>query len=510
MKKLLRKSISCISILTAASLTLTACDPPIIFEKKKDPYVLQELSVNDIQEDVYYVKSGTKFTAVNLPSGTVSGPTSQPDPNRIIWMDTATTERLIPALYKGDTIAIKSASLDVNEVSLERFKDCGYSIGVYGTSYNSDRKLIDLNYKSNVIDYTSAAVGLQGISDELHIASVAGKNVTEDMIDASGIMKNMEQAKTYEISYYSGTDYKTSEIKADLHMLESWELYDVKNIETTKRGYLSISLPDDLKSGWYLIDGKGLFKYIDHAKGDGPEYNGSELNDPYYLDEAESARAYSQVYSIDFGQRTVNPTVVIAYISGSAVGTPAASLIAPDGTRYAFRQSDTPPSGDKKAEQSSSYNVSNTDGGPTKYLLLPLEQAMSGQWDIYVTPRNLKVSDVHVVSNTLNEMTTQEVKEFTLDKDEENITFFARWKGAEGERLEDDQMFGYFIYPDGTTYMLKRDDDMQELHYDTTYIPKGTYQMVIYHYSNTTIPDNSYGSRPYSKNYNNVIISKTQ
>ena len=71
-------------------------------------------------------------------------------------------------------------------------------------------------------------------------------------------------------------------------------------------------------------------------------------------------------------------------------------------------------------------------------------------------------------------------------------------------------MFGYFIYPDGTTYMLKRDDDMQELHYDTTYIPKGTYQMVIYHYSNTTIPDNSYGSRPYSKNYNNVIISKTQ
>lgn len=64
--------------------------------------------------------------------------------------------------------------------------------------------------------------------------------------------------KEYHLTFYAGTYYQTATIKADEKFLQYYEAYVIEKAENTKNGYLKFSMPDDAKSGYYMIEGAGF------------------------------------------------------------------------------------------------------------------------------------------------------------------------------------------------------------------------------------------------------------
>lgn len=471
-----------ILILIAGSCaSLTGCQAPVIFEKKKSAYEITELSVDELEDDTYYVKSGTKFIEVYLPTASFQGGVDMPSSDRVIYMQRK--EALIPTLYKGDTIVFRSTKLDVSALTLERFKDCGYSIGIYGAIYDEDTQLLSFKRDQNVIENSPADQALASYSDDIGIQTIDSNYVSAASLDESGNITGLERNQTYEIGYYEGTQYATANVEANRHVLESWEMISIpeSNVTKTKMGYLSIAIPEDFKPGWYYIKDAGFFKYIDHAKGDGENPEGTEMNVEYYASKTDALKSYSQMYAVNFDKNTAKPTIEVIYDAGSlSTGQTAQGyVIAPDETQYDMKQSDEKPLIDD------STDIAYTSGSAKKaYLTCSLDMAMAGKWQVVLTPKSLSILEVKVIDNGLAEGATEVEKIYAFDSPQKQITFYGKWQGS-----KEANVYGYLIYPDGTTYNFKNDENNQMLLLKRSYLPAGTYTIKLYHYSDTILTE---------------------
>lgn len=497
-RKVLIKGAALVLVLFSC-IGLTGCHMPVIFEEKKGAYDIEELSVDELKENVYYVKSGTKFVEVYTPSGTISDKADMPSSDRIIYMKQK--EAMIPTLYKGDTLVYKSTTLDTTEVVLERFKDCGYSVGIYGATYDEASQLIKFDREDDVVSLTPADNNLSTYSRDIGIQSINSSYVTESNLDDAGNLTGLEKDASYEIGYYAGTQYETTKLTADRHVLESWEMLKITetDITKTKRGYLSISIPEDFPSGWYYIGNAGFFKYINHAKGEGEDPEGAEMNVEYYDSEVDALSVYSQMYAVTFNKNTSKPTIEVIYDASSLTDGQKVKgfVIAPDSMQYEMIQSDTKPLIDDSND--STYTSSSVTKA---YLTCSLNEAMAGKWQVVLTPKSLSILQVKVIDNGLAEDATEVEKLITFDSAKQGITFYASWKSQE----EEPNLYGYFIYPDGTTYNFTYDKNRKKLTFEASYLPAGTYTIKLYHYSDSemTEEDIQYTDDPASLDVENI------
>lgn len=466
-------------------LVLTGCETDVkIFKENTDPYAQVKIEADDMEENKVYAMDGTKFILTASIGGNCSGKVTVADPKRVAWMQKK--ESLVPTMYKGGIVAVKSATTDLKSLSCERFKDCGYSIGIYGAKYNESTQMIDLNAGSNIAENSPAANAMdKSMSSEFHIESINGTPVTADMLDSAGVLNCFEQGKSYTIGYYAGTEYKTCSVTANLHILESWETFTLTDVTMTKKGYLAIAIPDDFKSGWYFIEGQGFIKYIADDYG-ADDQNGDELNIDYFNSEEEKQKAYSQSFAIDFSEKTLNPTVELIYDKDSISSgqTVSVTLSSPDGTLYALED------GAKPAMDESTYNYGDNVG----YYSIQLTEAIAGKWHIYVQPKDMTVYQVQVLSNKIKEETTEEDTTFAIDSDLKNQIFVVNWSKTDisTESVTGDTkptIFANIVYPDGETFDLTSKDSSGEtyLYYKISYLQAGSYTIRVYHYSDTQI-----------------------
>ena len=484
-KRILLKS-TVLAFSVVSGFGLSGCHMPVIFEQKKGAYEIEELSVDEIEENTYYVKSGTKFVAVYTPSGTVQSRADMPSSERIIYM--RQKEAMIPTLYKGDTLVYKSTDLATSEITLERFKDCGYSFGIHNAVYDEASQLITFDRDNDVVSLTPADNNLSTYSDDIGIQTIGSSYVSGDNLDEAGNLTGLEKDNSYEIGYYAGTQYETAKLTADRHVLESWEMLKIpeSSITKTKKGYLSISIPDDFKSGWYYIGDAGFFKYIDHAKGEGEDPEGDEMNIDYYDSEVDALSVYSQMYAVNFDKNTSKPTIEVIYNANSLTEGQSVRgfVIAPDGTQFEMVQSDEKPLIDDSSD------TTYTSSAVTKaYLTCSLDQAMAGKWQVVLTPKTLSIIQVKVINNGLAEGATEVEKMITFDSAKQGLTFYGTWESEE----EEPNLYGYFIYPDGTTYNFEYDKNKKMLTYEASYLPAGTYTIKMYHYSDSEMTEDDIG-----------------
>lgn len=467
-------------------LLLTGCDREVvIFKENTDPFAQQKISSDDMVPETPYAMDGTGFILTGDVSGNFSGAVSIADPKRVLWMEKK--ESLVPVMYRNSLIAMKSNTTDLKSVSCERFRDAGYSIGIYGAVFNEQTGMIDLDAQSNIGEATPAYNAIDtSLSTEIHLESINGTKVTADMLDGSGILNCFEKDKSYTIGYYAGTEYKTCSITASAHMLTSWETFSLTDITMTKKGYLAIAIPEDFKSGWYYIGGVGLIKYLDEDYG-GEDLTGDDLNVDYFDSEEAKQQAYSQTYAVDFTEKTLNPTVEVIYDKSSISSgqTVSVTLISPDGTIYALND------GAKPAMDESDYQYGENVG----YFSVQLKEAIAGKWHVYIQPKEMNVYQVQVLSNKINEEATEENTTFAIDNDLKNQIFVVNWsltdiptKSITGQ--EQPTIFGKIIYPDGETFDLLTSDNTDEkttLYYKASYLPAGSYTVRVYHYSDVQI-----------------------
>jgi hypothetical protein len=445
---------------------LSGCKEVQIFEKPAPDHAV-EISGSEMKMEVYYVKNGTKFSEVYMPTGTAKGSTTSLNKGRVIYF--YGDEAMIPVHYKGELVAYASAKADLKQVILERFMDMGYSIGIFGGELGDDG-YYHISTGKNVCPNSDADdIFSQVVSDEVRIVSVAGVPIKDLIDEGSGIIKGLSEGKKYLVEFYSGTYYYRENFTADMHFLRAFEVYryNEERIEDTINGYMCFNTPEDLKSGYYNVNGKGLFLYHAYKRGEKAEYE--TLNEGFYENAVQMVAAYSKQYTISVPYDTKDMIITANYgkiLNELDAGTDILGyVVAPDGT---------------------GYEMVNNEKEDT--LTLSLTLAMAGNWEVYISPKSLDITDMTVKNDEISEDTVCEESEFLVPEDTAYQMFYADVEGS-------GSVYGSIIAEDGVTYNFSLGEykdgnrkGAKYLYYRMPYVPAGTYTVRIYHYqSQTTI-----------------------
>lgn len=442
-----------------------------IFVEEGAEYELTPLNDSELVNDKYYIKNGSKFYEAYMPNGTVSSMASQVDSKRLFWLDV--DESLIPTYYKGELIAYPSENLSLDRISVERFSDVGYSIGLYGGTVD-DEGYLCYKLKENSIGVSNAySVLSQSKSDQIRITTINDNPVNTDSINSGGIITGLSQNEEYTIGYYAGTYYSTATVKADEHYLQSYEIINIDKAETTKNGYLSISLPDDAKSGYYLINGYGLFKYYDYKKGEQDDSK-TDMNEPYYRSYEEQIMANSQKYVVNVPTKANNISFTVSYNAATIDEESIQCILqAPSGEIYTMQVKEP------------------------GTIFLQLAEAVAGRWSISISPKEMEIIDVTVDAETPSNTTVTDSYDFVITEDSTNIQFIAEYTG-------DGDIWGVVKNENGETVSLEnlKDNRLSAVY---SYLSAGTYTVTIYHYADTAIDNVTY--QTYEDNLENEIIT---
>lgn len=445
-----------IASILAMAIFLCSCGAKPIFKKEGEDYELKGLTDEKLEEDQYYVKDNTTFYLAHDIEGNKLGNNKTTDIKRVAW--TMQDESLVPTMYSDGLIAYKSRSAAVSNINIERFKDIGYSIGLYNAEVDMDG-YIKFKYSSSVVKDSDLYTQLEEYkSYDLRIVTINGEFV-KDNLDLSGCIEGLEHDKTYTIEFYAGTQFLSIDVKADVKFYTSYEMYYVDSSADTTNGYVAIEMPDDAKSGYYYVNGKGFFRYYNSLKSEVDK--DQDMNEAYYNNAAEQISANSQAYVIGVEQTTKDISFVISYETD----------VYKDEDVLAYLT----------APNNECYQMIPVDG----YATLALDEAIAGRWTINIIPKDLVITDVTTESNAIADDATKETFNYTFEE-ETNLKITIPYTG-EGE------VWGTVTsLSDNTAYEFVK--DKQQIICTISYVAAGDYQIDIYHYADTEIgePDISY------------------
>lgn len=273
-----------IFIICVATFILSGCG------KKEIVYELKGYTVKELQPDTYYVQHGDLYYPVAKGELTVENHgeeiAKEANPDRAVWY--TLDECMIPTMYQNDSLVYVTKGGVPTSFVWERFEDEGFSIGVKGLKKLDSGNYATIVDKTNINLQSSCYPPLKTLSggSELMIDKVGGTTkLTEANVSRCGSITGLEAYKNYTIDFYSGTQCITQEVTADTHIFGSFELYQTSNYAFDNAGFIRIEVPDYFLSGYYYINGAGLFKYVDNSSDMG--IINDNFNAPYYLGKDE-------------------------------------------------------------------------------------------------------------------------------------------------------------------------------------------------------------------------------
>lgn len=458
----MRKSLVLLCIVFS-SILLIGCKKVEIFVEPEPDYMV-EVKETEMDMDWFYVKNGTKFGPVYMPAGNATGKSKKVNKSRVIYFQD--DEKMVPTHYKGELLAYASAKASLSDITLERFYDIGYSLGFWGGEIKEDGYYHITAGKENVVPGSSANEVFNCLpSKEIRIISISNTPIADIIDEGSGIVLGLKPDEKYVIELYAGTYYYKYYINADVHMMRSYEVYNYQNnyINDTTHGYMCFNTPENLKSGWYLVNGQGLMKYYSEERGSTLTTN--DLNEEYYKSEEESLASYSKAYTVSIPTQTQDLDLVLTYEDSVEESAITANVVSPAGDIY---------------EMSIDENKNK--------LKLSLVKAMPGDWKIYVYPMELAIVDTEYYSTGINEETTLSETEFAIEEPKQYQMFQVDIEGNH------EKVYGAIVTETGKTYQMEMiqekgnetKKDKYSLRYQLPYMEPGTYTVKIYYYKSMT------------------------
>lgn len=461
----MRKRVLWMLLTIIVLFSLTGCDIQI-FEDKSAKNVAKEYKKEELERDIYYIKDGTSFYKAYKCDASSNG--TELDNKKSCWL--IDDEKMVPTYYKDGLIArMTTDKIDDESVVMERYEDCGYSIGVHGCTFENG--YICFRVGNNTIKDTSIEKKLEkSKSQNIMIESINGTYVSERMLNEAGIITGLEQDKEYKITYFAGSVYDEMTLTADTHFFECFEAYKLDEFNMTKNGYISLTVPDDLKTGYYRLDGEGFFRYVAAKKGEIDLAN-ADYNTPYYESEEDQMAVFSQQYVFNLDKITENMSVKADFDPNTVLnstGSVKMMVTSPDKKRMtveAFRDDGT--------------------------ISCDIKESTPGEWIVNISPQSMKITNIEVISNEDKTEATKEEKQLVLDKDMTGIVVTLDYEGSGTVTAQIVDPINNKSYD----MILKNDDPYDTSHqliYNFPYLAAGTYSVNIYHYPDTKINELSY------------------
>lgn len=242
-------------------------------------YELKGITRDKIEDGVFYVKDDDLF--YELPMGETNIPeenrlTDEVDNSRIISFTKDDT--LIPTLYK-DTKLIYQTKGSIPTFTWERLYDGGYSLGMFlmkdSTSGNVHFVVgtSKTNHQSSAYELLSK---LDLANTEITIDKINNNLISSDMLSPGGGLLGLNKDEECVTDLYLGTRYIQAKLVADTHILSSIDVVTSAKYRLNSDGYAEVTIPKDLQSGYYLMDGMGVVRYVKGEKAKG--YNDVDFN----------------------------------------------------------------------------------------------------------------------------------------------------------------------------------------------------------------------------------------
>lgn len=259
-------------------------------------YVWHDESVDNISEDLTSIPDYDVFFNcitgdINFKGEELAEVYEYP---RSIWVDEEMDEQ-IPTVTSEDKLIYISEKEVPDSIVFERFADYGYTIGisnmvadggdhyyiVYADVEEDDYKYyIDMN--SDAADLTEFTSITKLYLDKVGETKVDGENVSD-----GGTVLGLKKGEAYTCEFYTGTYYQDFKLCANIHSFGSFERFVSYDYEFLHSNCIAITIPDYFVSGYYYVNGVGLFRYVTDEDLD--TYNGEaydeniDWNDPMIL-----------------------------------------------------------------------------------------------------------------------------------------------------------------------------------------------------------------------------------
>lgn len=237
-------------------------------KQKKPKYEVKAVKESKLKYDHMYIKhqQNGKYVFYDIPLGWASyGEDSEPtgELSETLFFGKNTTEKQIPTLYKDDTLIFKTEQDIDSEMMMNRFLDKGYTVPIRGFEQTNIDSFIMSVSRANLLPDSNlykqvVQSGLQ-TDDRLTLSSCDKPCEIELKTGCLHFNGNFSEAT---LILFKGTDNFKVKTKLDARLFEMFETYQTKKISYDEDGYAVISM-NGFKSGYYDIEGLGLFRYVD-------------------------------------------------------------------------------------------------------------------------------------------------------------------------------------------------------------------------------------------------------
>lgn len=260
MKNKFAKMAGCLSLL----LLVTACNAAVP-KAGENGELLTYKKISDIPSVGFYVMGEEGIHPLYRENRNFN---KQPEESmdlsqRLLFM--MGEENLIPTLTPGDTLIYINDTQPITQpVSFEKMVDCGYTMGI---AFKPRPESIYIGFKDvTIIGGSSAKESFGEITNSVAytLRQINGVDLTKDLLDENGFVKNLEKNAKYRIDGYKGTSYVEFITIADVHLFMSDSFITIPSdsaYRLTKEGYAIVNLPADLEDGIYCLSGYGIFRY---------------------------------------------------------------------------------------------------------------------------------------------------------------------------------------------------------------------------------------------------------
>lgn len=343
-------------------------------KEEKPIYELKSYSSKELQNGMFYIKSGEEYYPV--AEGTMlfenrggKIPKEVSD-ERMVWF--SDDDCMIPTLYQEDQLVYITDSTVPGSFIWERYEDMGYTIGIRGLTQNESGRYTFIKKEENIQPISESYDAFSKVNNEtiINVDKLDNIIVDETNVSRGGTITGLTYGKTYSVDVYLGTNYESINISADTHAFSSYELYETAGYSLSQEGYAAIVIPEYFKSGYYYINGIGMFKYVANSRLDGIQ--DIDFNEPYYLGYDENGNMvtaddidestgniieeesfepiWNSKITLDCSQESM--TIIIKYsdiinlINGELISLesdneaekPSAVIMGPDGKTYSFEK----------------------------------------------------------------------------------------------------------------------------------------------------------------------------
>ena len=256
-----------------------------VWSNEGESDIKADLSEDRVGEDVFFI----------APTGDINFSGEEKEETyeyqRSIWFLTD-TDKEIPTLTSKDALIYISDTKVPEEIVFERFADYGYSIGISGLKEDESGHYYITFAETDEDDYKHYIYLESDASDltefntitRLYLDKVGGTLVRNENVSDGGTVLNLEKGKAYICEFYTGTFYQDFKLKANVRCFGSLERFICYDYEFLHANCIRIEIPDWFKSGYYFVEGVGLFRYVtdeDLRVYNGLTYDESiEWNDP--------------------------------------------------------------------------------------------------------------------------------------------------------------------------------------------------------------------------------------